>query len=251
MRQKKQSYEIEKIKPTSIKRLSKVIGRGLLWIPKHLLIFMILIFIVLLIFRIFWASKMGKFAGAAMGSFEGVTTGIKEGAEEGKKAGLSAKDVAVRVGDKIKAEEKLQVLLVDLDLSDIYQQGKNYAVLYSKEGEGVFTVDLSGVKVDNVEGKIVISIPVPEFELYPNDSKVEILDEYQAPLFNGTTKDGYTGYLNSSKEYIPKVEEMIIKDDVLMEQAKASALQQVEALAKAVCGNETVEVRFLEDESSY
>lgn len=196
MRQKKQSYEIEKIKPTPIKKLLAVIGRGLLWIPKHLLGFIILIFIAMLIFRVFLASQIGKFAGIAMGSFEGVTNGIKEGAEEGKKTGLSAKDMAVRVGDKIKAEEKLQVLFVDLDLSDIYQQGKNYAVLYSKEGEGVFTVDLSGVKADNVEGRIVISIPVPEFELYPNDSKVEILDEYQAPLFNGATKDGYTGYLN-------------------------------------------------------
>lgn len=249
MGQKKQSYEVGS--PVDSLKLPAVVGKIALWIPGHFLLFITLTsFFLLVIAVIFYniAPGYGKAAGVAAGSFEGVTSGLSEGAKAGKEAGLSAEDAEIRLGNEIRGTEKLQVMLVDMKLSDIYQQGDKYAALLSLEGEAAFTVDLSlsQIMLDE-EGKIIMEIPEPEFEFYLDDSATQVVDEYKPHIFDGSSKDGYTGYLNSKEKINQKVEEELAENDAMLTQARNSALQQVEELAKAICGNVPIEIRFTEE----
>lgn len=248
MGQKKEGYEV--VQSMKAKNLLAALRRVALWIPNHILgLAFWAVLIVVVIFQ-FIAPGLGKAAGLAVGSFEGMTSGIEEGAKAGKEAGLSAEDVKIRLGNEMKETEKLQILLVDMKLADIYQQGDKYAALLSREGEAAFTVDLAQTRIslDKASGRIVIEIPEPEFEFYLDDSTFKVLDGYEKEIFDGSTKDGYTGYLNSREEVIQKAKEEIGKNKVILEQAKTAALQQVEALAKAICANNPTEIRFSEAE---
>ena len=75
-----------------------------------------------------------------------------------------------------------------------------------------------------------------------------MVDDYKAPLFDGTSKNGYTGYLNSREKINQRVEEELAENDAMLTQARNSALQQVGELAKAICGNTPIEIRFTEGE---
>ncbi len=251
MGQKKQSYEVGR--PMDSLKLPAVAGKIALWIPGHFLLFIMLIsFILFMIAVLFYNSApgYGKAAGMAVGSFEGVTSGLSEGAKAGKEAGLSAEDTRIRVGNEIRGTEKLQVLLVDMKLSDIFQEGDQYAALLSLEGEAAFTVDLSRTQVftDEATGNFIMEISEPEFEFYLDDSSIQVVDDYKAPLFDGTSKNGYTGYLNSREKINQRVEEELAENDAMLTQARNSALQQVGELAKAICGNTPIEIRFTEGE---
>lgn len=213
-----------------------------------LMTFGVLAFLVSLVFCLIIAPMLGKSAGVALGSFRGVTQGIADGAEAGKQKGLSAEDTVVTIGTKMAEAGKLQVMLADLRLSDLYKQGpeKNpqYAALLEMKGEGVFTVDLTQAEAvyDASENQINITIPEPVFTPYLDDSTLEVLAEYQSPLFDGSTADGYTGYLNSRERLEEEAQE---KMSAMMEPAKASALTQVELLARSICGSSaSVQVGF-------
>lgn len=251
MGQKKQSYEVGR--PMDSLKLPAAAGKIALWIPGHFLLFFMLISVILFVIAVLFynsAPGYGRTAGIAVGSFEGVTSGLSEGAKAGKEAGLSAEDAEIRLGNEIRETEKLQVMLVDMKLSDIYQQGDKYAALLSLEGEAAFTVDLSlsQIMLDE-EGKIIMEIPEPEFEFYLDDSTLQVLDEYNPKrIFDGSSKDGYTGYLNSREKINQKVEEELAENEALLTQARNSALQQVGELAKAICGNTPIEIRFPEEE---
>jgi len=199
-------------------------------------------------FCLFAAPAIGTAAGSAIGSWRGVSAGLAEGAKAGKEAGLSAEDTEARIGNKMTETGNLQVMLVDLNLTDLYQQGKYYAVLWRMQGEGVFSVDLtqSRVSCNQAENKITITIPEPVFTSYLDDSTVESLAEHKDPLWNGSTVDGYRGYLNSRSQVERKVQEEMLS---MVDQAKLSALSQVELLARSVCGcSASVQVGFMEEE---
>lgn len=191
-------------------------------------------------------------AGIAVGSWEGVTEGLSQGYTDGVAAGLSAEDTTAKVGTKLTQTGKLQVLLLDLKLSDIYEEGSapQYAALLRLRGEGVFTVDLTRSKVMNpAPDSIIIEIPRPEFTPYLDDSAIETIAYYKAPLFNGTTANGYTGWLNTRNKLDEKVQSELLAYDTLVERAEASAQKQVELLARSICGNiSAVEVHFIEEE---
>ncbi len=124
------------------------------------------------------------------------------GKSDGKEEGLSAKDTKVRIENKILETGKLQVMLVDMNLTDLYQQGESYAALLAMRGEGIFSVNLTQAEViyDAKDDIISIVVPTPEFVPYLDDSEVETIAEYKASLFDGKTEDGYQGYLNSREE---------------------------------------------------
>lgn len=198
------------------------------------------------------APAIGMTAGAAMGSFRGVTQGIAAGAEAGKEAGLSAEDTTVKIGNKMTETDNLQVMLVDLKLSDIYQQGPEnnpqYAALLDIKGEGVFSVDLtqSEVVYNETEKQITITIPEPVFTPYLDDNTVEILAEYKPRVLDGSTINGYQGYLNSRTQIDKRLQEEMLS---MLEPAKESALKQVELLARSVCGSTaSIQVNFIEGE---
>ena len=199
-------------------------------------------------------------AGIAVGSWEGVTEGLSQGYKDGEAAGLSAEDTTVKIGTKLTQTGKLQVLLLDLKLSDIHSETTTvpvvnapitrYATLLSLGGEGVFTVDLTQSNVTDgpTPGSIIIEIPHPEFTPYLDDSTIETIAEYKSPVFDGTTKNGYTGWLNTRDKLDEKVQSELLAYDALVERAKASAQKQVELIAQSICGNaSTVEVRFIEE----
>ena len=208
------------------------------------------------VFAFLIAPAIGSSVGMAVGSYEGVT----EGLNDGKIDGLSAEDTTAIFVNKLKETQKLQVLLMNLQLTDLYIQPENkknnpdYAALFAFNGEGVFTVDLakSEAKKDPESGKIFIHIPQPDFDVYIDDSSIEKVDgaEYKAPWYkgNGSTADGYTGWLNSREQLDKKVKDEMLRDDGPMEQARASALRQVMQLAESLCKDgTTVEICFFEE----
>lgn len=205
-----------------------------------------------LVFCLFVAPAVGMAAGTATGSFRGVTQGIAAGAEAGKEAGLSAENTTVIIGNKMTETGNLQVMLVDLKLSDIYQQGPEdnpqYAALLDIKGEGVFSVDLTQSKIvyNETEKQITITIPEPVFTPYLDDNTVEILAEYRPRFLNGSTINGYQGYLNSRTQIDKRLQEEMLS---MLEPAKESALKQVELLARSVCGSTaSIQVSFIEGE---
>lgn len=208
-------------------------------------VMLVFLFVLTLFFCINLAPSIGAVAGKANGSRKGTVTGIENGINDGKMEGLSAKDTKVKFEDKISQTGKLEVMLADIRLTDLYQQGNKYAALYIMPVEGVFSIDLMHAEIEYDEGNSIISILMeePEFVPYFDDSKVEKIAEYEAPLFDGKTEDGYQGYLNTREQLSIKVQEEL--SNGLMEQAKVSGIKQVEQLARSVCGsNVTVNVSY-------
>ena len=115
------------------------IGFGILTIMAFAAVFLALLAFVR---QSILLSLIEKVSSAA-GTVQGAAQGLSAGGEAGKEEGLSAKDTAVRVANQMETTGRLQVLLADMKLSDIYEQGDSYGALYSLKGEGVFTVDLS------------------------------------------------------------------------------------------------------------
>ena len=221
-------------------------------ITAHPMILMSLLPSAALVFAIFIAPGFGTPAGTAVGSWEGITQGLTQGAEDGEVAGLSAEDTVAKVGTKLSQTGKLQVLLLDLKLSDIYEHGSGpqYAALLRMRGEGVFTVDLtqSYASEGPAPDSLVIEIPHPEFVPYLDNSAIETVAEYKAPLFDGSSEKGYTGWLNTVNKLDERVRSELLAYDTLVEQAESSAMKQVELLAQSVCGSAcAVEVRFIEE----
>lgn len=232
----------------------------LFWFSMHRQAALFLLPVAAAVFAFLIAPAIGSSVGMAVGSYEGVTKGLIDGYNDGKIDGLSAEDTTAVFVNKLKETQKLQVLLMNLQLTDLYIQPENkkndpdYAALFAFNGEGVFTVDLakSEAKKDPESGKIFIHIPQPDFDVYIDDSSIEKVDgaEYKAPWYtgNGSTADGYTGWLNSSKQLDKKVKEEMLRDDGPMEQARASALRQVRQLAESLCKDgTTVEICFFEE----
>ena len=228
----------------------------LFWFSMHRQAALFLLPVAAAVFAFLIAPAIGSSVGMAVGSYEGVT----EGLNDGKIDGLSAEDTVTMFVNKLKETQKLQVLLMNLQLTDLYIQPENkkndpdYAALFAFNGEGVFTVDLakSEAKKDPESGKIFIHIPQPDFDVYIDDSSIEKVDgaEYKAPWYkgNGSTADGYTGWLNSREQLDKKVKEEMLRDDGPMEQARAPALRQVRQLAESLCKDgTTVEVCFFEE----
>lgn len=223
------------------------IGFGILTIMAFAAVFLALLAFVR---QSILLSLIEKVSSAA-GTVQGAAQGLSAGGEAGKEEGLSAKDTAVRVANQMETTGRLQVLLADMKLSDIYEQGDSYGALYSLKGEGVFTVDLSQATAiyDEENDRLVIEIPRPEFEPYIDNSTLEICAEYKKrTLFNGDARDGYRGYLNSRTQLDEKIRTEFSEDPELTEQAEASARRQVEQLARSVCQSAYVEVRFKEEE---
>lgn len=209
------------------------------------------LFLVSLIFYFIVVPSLSTAVGTAIGSFEGVTEGIPEALEAGAEAGLSAEDTVAKIGTKMTETGNLEVMLVDMKLADIFQQGEphtTYAILWDIECTGIFSVDLTQATVipldENAKQiKIIIPEPIPFVDL--DDRTAETIAEYKSPLFDGSAQNGYTGYLNSRSQIALKAEEQML---TMLDQAESSARNQVEILAKSVCVKDTnVEVYFAQE----
>lgn len=228
-------------------------GKGLLkWSSTSLFA---VLFLGAIVFAMY-GPNLGKMVGTALGSLyraREIVSEVEAAARAGKEEGLSAKDTEVRTGDKMNETEKLEVMLVDLNLIHLYKHGPqdkpSYAALFTIEGKGVFTVDLERAKATyhETENQITIEIPKPEFTFELDDSTLNIIAEYQKPVFDGDTDSGYQGYLNSRQQIVQKVETEM--QTTMQDSAKECAKSQVKLLAKSVCGkNIDVQVSFWEAE---
>lgn len=217
------------------------------WIFRNpLLVFCSIVLILSMCFWIVIAPVIGTSAGLAIGSWKGATS-IPEGIQSGTEAGLSAKDTTARIENEMTVSGNLQVLLVDLQLTDLYQQGNDYAALLSIRGEGVFSVDLTQSRVvySEAQNQITITIPSPTFKHDLYDSSLETIAEYKRSVFNGSTANGYHGYLNSRAQIDSQIQDKLPGYSEMVKQANTSALTQVELLAKSVCGSTaSVTVQF-------
>lgn len=232
------------------------------WLKKYfkkneLLVIALILLAGAALFNFVIAPFVGGLAGDAVGAWHGVTDGIKKGAEEGRQAGLSAEDTKVKISTKMKEEAELEVLLTELKMTDLYKYGEGgkYAALLCLPGHGVYSVDLRNTQVIYTEeggtALLLLTIPEPDFNYYPDDSGLEVVAEYPKTekLLNGSSINGYQGYLNSRAQLEQKVQEEFSGDSAMMDQARELARNQVERLARSVCGSQAaVTVRFIGEE---
>lgn len=191
-------------------------------------------------------SASGSAVGLAVGSYRGVTEGIAAGAEAGTEAGLSAEDTNAEVKTSLEQAGRLQVLVAGVKLANHHSVGTDYSALYILKGSAVFTVDLKLAAVtESGNSGIDVLCPEPEAAVFIDEDETEKLAEYQRHRFAGSAEDGYQAYLNTMSASVEEVRESVENYDVLVEQAKAAAQTQVEALVRSVRGSSAaVTVRF-------
>ena len=191
-------------------------------------------------------SASGTAVGLAVGSYRGVAEGISACAEAGTEAGLSAEDTTSVVKTELEETGRLQVLVAGVKLTDHHSVGNDYAALYILKGSAVFTVDLEQAAVSGDEKSgIDITCPEPEVTVFIDENETEKLAEYQRYRFAGSAEDGYKAYLNTMTASVEEVRQSVENYDALMEQAKAAAKTQIEALARSVRGGAAaVNVKF-------
>ncbi len=192
----------------------------------------------------------GTAVGKAIGSFNGVTTGLSEGGSAGTKEGLSADDTTV-ILEEIRSTGRLQVLVADINLDIFHMIGKdgesksgadmdvettrdaNFVALYKQSGHATFTVDLDRATVEQNGSGIILTLPQPRVEVI-SDGELIPVDKWQKSDFTGSAENGQIGLLNSLR----KMDEQAVKElqnyETLMDQAKESAIAQVEELAVSV-----------------
>lgn len=206
------------------------------------------------------ASTLGYAVGTAVGSYTGFTEGRAEGKKAGKSAGLSAEDTQTEL-EAIMASRKygrLTVMTADITLENFQTYGEGdmfgnpaYAVLYRIDGKATFTVDLSSMTAEygDDENEIVITIPDPSAAVSIDEDTLEILDEYERAVTNGSTKDGITAAINSRAKMAEKTPEELENYDALMTQAREAARDQLTGIARAATiGGKTIEVQILQEE---
>lgn len=203
----------------------------------------------------------GTVVGKAVGSFNGITKGLSEGGSAGTERGLQADDTTVML-QEIQSTGRLQVLVADINMDIFHMIGKdgesksgteidvettrdaNFVALYKQSGHATFTVDLNKAAIEQKENGIVLILPKPSVEII-SDGELVLVDKWQKSGFTGSAEKGQIGLLNSLR----KIDEHTVRElqnyETLMDQAKESAIIQVEALAISVrSGSGPVEIAF-------
>lgn len=181
----------------------------------------------------------GKTAGVAVGSYEGVTRGLKEGYEAGKEQGLSAEDINVDITNKLSSIGKLEVLVAEDKINDVFKKGSDYAALLEfNKTKATFSVDLTQAEIADQNSAITINIPVPEVEIAIDENESVKIAEWQKYFWSGDAESGYIAYMNSMAQIKEKSENGLTNYDYLMQQAKDTAKKQIELLVKSICGRE-------------
>lgn len=186
------------------------------------------------------AENTGAFLGTAtgkeVGMFTGSYKGITEGISQGKEQGLKAEDISSKMTGLMKETSKLEVLSAGIKLSDMHQVGEKYKALYIIKGIAVFTVDLNKATVTTAENKIVITLPQPEAEIFIDEKETEKIAEQSNLIFDGSSEDGYTAYINSMNTISEDISSKINGYENLNEEACRNAKKHIEQIAGSMCG---------------
>lgn len=198
--------------------------------------------------------RIGSLAGKAVGSFEGIIEGREQGLADGKAAGLNSDDTEARISNAIQQTNKLEVLVASAKIKNINKIGKSdveYATLDLFRGEVVFSVDLRNASIKLKDNELTITLPPPEGELIINQSRIEKVAEYQKHFYSGKTEDGFYDRLKTYENVSKATVETLDNYEVLIEDAKESAIKQVQQLATAALLNPyRVNIVFMEDENA-
>lgn len=194
-------------------------------------------------------STAGTAVGGAIGSFKGITTGTQAGAEAGREEGLNAKDIDITVADikdGLGELGKLEILTATASFRDVLGIGNDYRAFFLLRGNVIFTVDMNQVEIQPIsEEEISILLPVPECTVAIDDTATEKVAEYQKDFFTGDTQAGYEAFLKFVNQRSAELEKSLDGYDALDRQAQEAAKQQIELLAKSICGpDKTISVRI-------
>lgn len=179
--------------------------------------------------------RTGSAVGKLVGSLKGMTVGKSEGTEAGKEEGLSAEDTNAIIANELKKVNKLEVLVASVKLTNFHSIGENtgYASLYLANGTIVFSIDLNKAIITQEKDTLHILLPMPEGELFIDDSKIEQVAEWQKNFFGGSDVAGYKATINSMKQLMIVSEETLSNYSELMQSAQDAADTQVTQLVKA------------------
>ena len=187
-------------------------------------------------------TTLGEITGGAVGSFRG----YRDGQTDGKEAGLTADDTSVVVFS-LQEIGKLEVLVADVKMTDLFEVGDKYKALFSMDGNVVFTVDLANAEYtfDERANTLSVILPQPDCELYVDEGSTTLLADWHKPLSNGRASEGANAYNQSIKNMQNEYKTSIANYDTLLDMARMVALRQVVSLASAASGTDkTVSVDF-------
>ncbi len=174
--------------------------------------------------------------------------GWQEGHADGKEQALAEPDVQTVVKSQMAEIGRLAVLEAEVCLHGFTQIGTDYYCLEALQGEAKFTVDLEQTTIEHTGTTIQVTLPPVEMQLYFDESKTEVLAEYQKDEWTGTAKDGFTAITNTRKETFEQAREEIRNYDALMAQAEQLAKANVERLLEQVKVNDKkILVSFAEE----
>ena len=150
-------------------------------------------------------------------------------------------------------EGKLEVLSVSLEVNTSILKGEtddaDYYYLYSTPVNGVYSIDLSEVEIDFIEGsnRVIIGIPTPEFTPYVNEEKGEKVFEDQKSLFSGSAQSGYQTFLEARSSSFDEMVKSMEDNQEFISMAKESAKNQITILASSMIPREyTINTYYLD-----
>ncbi len=189
----------------------------------------------------------GTTVGAAIGSFQAVTEDMPAAYNQGKEDGLSAVDTRTEIKGRLQEIGKLDVLAANAKIHDFNQVGNKYAALYELGADVIFSVDLTQADILAGDGNIEIRLPKPVVEINIDSTRTRLVAVRQRGLFNGTTEDGITEYINSISQLQDNAKESLDNYEQLQEKAETAARAQVIKFSSLVAEKDTkIEVRFEE-----
>lgn len=189
--------------------------------------------------------NVGRVVGTAVGSFQALTEDMPVAYSQGVQAGLNAEDVRLDYQNRIREIGELSVLAANAEITDVLKVGNKYEGLYTFGADVIFTVDITQATVYQAENKLIIKLPEPVGKINIDSTKTRLEDEWQRTLFNGSTENGITAYINSLKNIQNSTEESLKEYDQLKKQAEDSTIKQVAMITEMVVGSDKqVEIEF-------
>lgn len=187
-------------------------------------------------FAISIGSNVGSTLGEVVGRAKGSYDGYQNGKEEGKQAGIEEQKIDVKLGNKIKLTDNLEVMSVDIQYVDKENIGKDYAILQAYNATVIYSVNLKEAEIIEDEDFIRINLEEVVGKLSIDYEHPQVLDEYSKGTF-GSTEMGVNAAQISQKKIKKGIKNIFEKDDSYTEEARKAAINQVKKLVQKISMN--------------
>lgn len=193
-------------------------------------------------------TNTGTMIGEAAGTFVGMKEKYPQGYADGKEQALSDQEIRTAIGNEVASLNKLEVLVANVKIKNYLEVGKKYSALILYRGALSFYVDFNKMQTSTLDnGSLVIMLPPPQSRLTISDDW-DILRDRQNIISNGSTEDGFEAAWNSLNLVEQSASEVVEDYEILMNEAKKAAINQVTRLAENMTGNRfEVSVSFLSE----